>query len=314
MIFSIFILAWQYYFLYDAIVNDSIGVYALMFSKIKKIFLKTFITCLAVVSLQFTLEFVMPSYQTAWAQEVAAEANSNVYPVSDEYILPAIPDRLEWLNRKTFAFNRFLELFLLRPIARVYLFVTPKFFRTAVTNVTNVLKRPLSAINALLQGDLDNFFDNVFAFTHNILFGVFGLVDVYGGMADHKIHIETFDQTLGVYGVGYGSYLVLPVLNSSSIRGLFGLIVDYQINPVTKELDGADYLGLTILGLINVYANNLDLIIAAEKTSLDLYAGLRDFYYKRLVNSVYNGDVPPIRQPDPAGPGGAGGDDLLDDL
>ncbi|MCH9853135.1 MAG: VacJ family lipoprotein [Alphaproteobacteria bacterium] len=285
-----------------------------MISKVKRVFLKTFIACLAVTSLQFVLPSILPSYQTAWAQEVANETNSNVYPVNDEYILPAIPDRLEWLNRKTFAFNRVLELFLLRPVARVYLFITPKFFRTAVTNVTNVLRRPLSAINALLQGDLDNFFDNVFAFTHNILFGVGGLVDFYGGVADHKIQIETFDQTLGVYGVGYGSYLVLPVLNSSSIRGLFGLVVDSQINPVTKELEGGEYIGITVLGLINVYANNLDLIIAAEKTSLDLYAGLRDFYYKRLINSVYNGDPPPIRQADPAGPGGDGGDDLLDDL
>ncbi len=270
------------------------------------------VICLTVLSLQFSLPFTQNN--VAWAQDAQTQ-ETNVYPVNDEYILAEIPDRLEWLNRKTFAFNRFFELALLRPIARVYLFVTPKFFRTAVKNVTTTLKRPLSAINALLQGDLDNFFDNIFAFTHNILFGVYGLVDVYGAWSEHEIYVESFDQTLATYGVGYGSYLVLPILNSNSIRSVFGLAVDYHLNPVAQEIGGDDFLALTILGLLNVYAQNLDIILAAEKTSLDLYAGLRSFYYQNLVKEVYNGNPPPIRQADTAGGEEAfDEDDLFDDL
>ena len=118
--------------------------------------------------------------------------NYLLYPIHDEFILPEIPDRIEWLNRKTFAFNLFIEKSFLRPIARGYLFVTPSFFRKAVTNLSNTLQRPVSAANALLQGDLNNFFDNFFAFTHNIIFGVFGLVDFYGSVAGRDIHEERF--------------------------------------------------------------------------------------------------------------------------
>ena len=218
------------------------------------------------------------------------------------------------MNRKTFAFNRFLELGLLRPLARGYLFVTPQFFRTAVKNFTTTLKRPVSAANALLQGDIDNFFDNFFAFTHNILFGMYGLIDFYGAAADRKIYVENFDQTLAVYGVGYGSYLVLPVLNSSSIRGLAGLLIDYQINPVKDAIGSDKYLSLTILGVLNSYAESLEIILAAEKTSLDLYAGLRSFYYQDLVKEIYNGDVPPMQQPDPVGGEEIDEDDLFGDL
>ena len=281
---------------------------------INKYFIKPFLLILL-------LQCTIISTPQARAQDVVQDSNGQdnadehlTYPVHDEYILAAIPDRLEWLNRKTFAFNRFLELGLLRPLARGYLFVTPKFFRTAVKNFTTTLKRPVSAANALLQGDIDNFFDNFFAFTHNILFGMYGLIDFYGAAADRKIYVENFDQTLAVYGVGYGSYLVLPVLNSSSIRGLAGLLIDYQINPV-KDVIGSDkYLSLTILGVLNSYAESLEIILAAEKTSLDLYAGLRSFYYQDLVKEIYNGDVPPMQQPDPVGGEEIDEDDLFDDL
>ena len=88
------------------------------------------------------------------------------------------------------------------------------------------------------------------------------------------------------------------------------------MNPVRKEIDGSEFLAITFLGLINLYANNLDLILASEKTSLDLYAGLRSFYYQNLVKEVYNGNPPPIKQADSAGgaPEAVDEDDLFGDL
>ncbi len=281
-----------------------------MFALVKKYFLR----CLIAINVTCVTFIFSIMHTPVVAQEIKAAEPSNVktlYPVHDEYILPAIPDRIEWLNRKTFGFNNFFERFLLRPIARTYLFLTPQFFRTAIKNVTSTFKRPLSAVNAALQGDINNFFDNVFAFTHNITLGVFGLVDVYGDIADHKVHQEDFEQTMAIYGIGYGSYWVLPFLGPSSLRGAIGIWVDSQISPVAREISSNDYLALTLLEIINSYAENLELLITLQKTSIDPYAALRSFYYQNQMKKRYNDHVPEIIVPDNVQDAE---DDWLDDL
>ena len=234
--------------------------------------------------------------------------NYLLYPIHDEFILPEIPDRIEGLNRATFAFNLFFEKTLLRPIARGYLFITPSFFRKAVSNLSNTLQRPVSAANALLQDDLNNFFDNFFAFTHNIFFGVFGLVDFYGSVAGRDIFEEDFNQTMAVYGIGYGSYLVLPILPPSSLRGAVGLYVDGSAYNAILQKTKANTKNpqhitngvaiFTVLSILNSYAENLELIITAYETSLDPYVALRSFYYQSQLNNIYNGNVPDAQTPD----------------
>jgi phospholipid-binding lipoprotein MlaA len=50
-------------------------------------------------------------------------------------------------------------------------------------------------------------------------------------------HQEDFGQTLGVWGVGSGPYLVLPILGPSSVRDGTGLLVDAVVrNEIRNQI------------------------------------------------------------------------------
>ncbi len=134
-------------------------------------------------------------------------------------------DPYESYNRAMFNFNDTVDTYALKPVATAYKNVTPSFVQTGVNNFFGNLSDAWSAVNNLLQGKGQDGMSDVARFALNSTLGIVGLFDIASeaGLPKHK---EDFGQTLGVWGVESGPYLVLPLLGPSTVRDTVALPVD----------------------------------------------------------------------------------------
>lgn len=202
------------------------------------------------------------------------------------------PDPLESLNRKTFALNERVDSAVLAPVARAYTRVVPAPVRTGVGNVFSNTKDLWSAVNLGLQGRPVDGASDVLRFGTNTVFGVLGVFDVATKVGLEK-HGEDFGQTLGVWGVGPGAYLVLPLLGPSSLRDTVSLPLDAM---GTVPLNGSDVaLGnsLAALKLADGRAKALPMTDMLDQIALDKYLFVRDAWLQRRKSLVDNNKLPP---------------------
>jgi phospholipid-binding lipoprotein MlaA len=207
-------------------------------------------------------------------------------------------DPLEPLNRGIFQVNRVLDGLLLEPAARIYRMATPQFFRTGVSNFLANLSTPVVLVNDLLQGEFDRAELTLGRFMMNTILGVGGLIDVGGKLGMPDRHYEDFGQTLAVYGVGSGPYLMLPLLGPSTGRDAVGRVVDLAFDPLTGfglvNVDiGVDQTGITIARTsaeaLSQREASLEQVDELRRTSIDLYAAVRTLYFQYRENQIRNG-------------------------
>lgn len=192
-----------------------------------------------------------------------------------------INDPIEPVNRAVFAFNNFLDIILIEPAAKAYNFVLPEVVRDSVQSFMRNLKSPLIVANNLLQGEIGDAGVATARFIINTTAGVGGLVDV---ASSHGLSYENedFGQTLAVWGLGDGFYLVLPLLGPSSLRDTAGLVADAYADPVrivahNSDEDWVYYTRNAIEGLDN-RARLVSAIADLRHNSLDYYAAVRSAY------------------------------------
>jgi phospholipid-binding lipoprotein MlaA len=145
------------------------------------------------------------------------------------------------------------------------------------------MKKPTdvwSTVNNLLQGKGQASVESFFRVTTNTLWGVGGIFDVASDLKIPK-HSEDFGQTLGVWGVGSGPYLVLPLLGPSSARDSVGSLVDYQGDLVSRIDNVRARNSLTTLRLVNARANVLGAGDVLDQAALDKYSFTREIYLQR---------------------------------
>jgi phospholipid-binding lipoprotein MlaA len=207
-------------------------------------------------------------------------------------------DPLEPMNRGIYAFNDKFDNVIARPVARVYRGALHAEIRDRVRNFFSNLADPLIGVNNVLQGKFeDGFFDWV-RFGFNTTIGLFGIHDVATDMGYEK-HNEDFGQTFGAWGAPAGPYLVLPFLGSSTVRDGAGTGIDFFVDPMRLiEPDGLRY-GLWALRFTNARADLLDASQLLEEAALDRYVFLRDAYFQRRRNLLYDGRPP--REPESRG-------------
>lgn len=193
-------------------------------------------------------------------------------------------DPMEGYNRAMFAFNDAVDTVILEPIAMGYRFIAPQPVRTGVRNFLRNLKSPMQVVNQTLQGDLSGAGSDVARFALNSTAGILGLIDI-GAMVGLPYEQEDFGQTLGVWGIGHGPYVVLPILGPSSFRDATGLMVDSYADPLRLYLYNTHQeewhyarLGLTT---VSTREELLDLLDDLQKNSFDYYAALRSTYIQR---------------------------------
>lgn len=196
-------------------------------------------------------------------------------------------DPLERFNRAIYKFNDVADRYFLKPIAKVYQKVTPQFVDNGISHFFINLTEPLSAVNALLQGKVINSGREVGRFVINSTIGVVGFMDVATKMGIES-QPEDFGQTLAVWGVGSGPYLMLPFLGPSNFRDAGGKVVDTYSSPLTYIEDVRTRNTLKGMEIIDIRA---DLLSAESLISGDRYVFIRDAYLQRRDYLIHDGDI-----------------------
>ena len=203
-------------------------------------------------------------------------------------------DPIEPVNRAIFSFNQGLDAVILKPVASVYKQVLPQTLQDGIRNFLNNLRTPLILANNLLQGDIDGAHQTIARFTTNSIIGFGGFGDPAGDLGV-KYRSEDFGQTLGVWGIGEGPYLMLPIFGRSNPRDLIGLVVESVADPIDIWADNTDRDAIPIsrqlLRGIDRRARNLKTIDGLEKSSLEFYATVRSLYRQVRADEIRNGDT-----------------------
>lgn len=137
-----------------------------------------------------------------------------------------IYDPFESINRRIYHFNYRFDEWVFLPVVKGYVYVTPRFVRTGVSNFFSNLGEVSNLFNSLLQFKGKQAMNTTARFLFNTILGVGGLWDPATKMGLPKLN-EDFGQTLGHYGAGPGPYLMLPILGPSNLRDTSGIVVDF---------------------------------------------------------------------------------------
>lgn len=200
-------------------------------------------------------------------------------------------DPWEGYNRAMFSFNEGLDRTIIKPVAKGYQKVVPAPVSTVVTNFFNNIGDVFVAVNNLLQGKIRESASDLGRVALNSTLGVGGLVDVATDMTLEK-HTEDFGQTLAYWGIGDGPYFVLPLFGPATIRDTFGLLADWNTDPLIFARPYILRDSLTGLRFVDTRAD----LISAEKVidagAIDKYRYMREAYFQRRNYLIYDG-MPP---------------------
>lgn len=201
-------------------------------------------------------------------------------------------DPFEPWNRQVFALNEKLDEAVLQPVARGYKALVPSVVRTGVRNVVNNVNEMWSTTNLFLQGRLGDGARGVARVALNTTVGLVGLVDVASSLNLERSN-EDLGQTLGVWGVGTGPYIVWPLLGPATLRDSADIPVStLYFSPSAFATYPRETNIFTSVQLINLRADLLELGGLLDDVALDKYAFVRDAYLQRRRNLIYNGNPP----------------------
>jgi phospholipid-binding lipoprotein MlaA len=205
-------------------------------------------------------------------------------------------DPLEGMNRGVQAFNDKADEIVFRPAARLYRNVLPQAMRDMVRNFFNNIDDLFIGVNNLLQGKPEAAANDLMRLAVNTTFGLLGVVDWASDMRLEK-HNEDFGQTLAVWGVGNGPYLVLPLLGPSTLRDTAALPVDWEVDPVYNHTPVDERNALSVSRAVARRADLLGATRTLEEAAFDRYVFLREAYLQRRRNQIYDGRPPRERPP-----------------
>jgi phospholipid-binding lipoprotein MlaA len=221
----------------------------------------------------------------------AAEVESEDLPE------PYTSDPLESLNRPIYKFNRFVDRAVIKPLASTYQKVLPRPVRIGVANVFGNLESPIIIVNDFLQGKVEQGVKDTGRFIFNSTFGIFGIFDIATAMQLPR-HQEDFGQTLAVWGVGPGWYMVVPFFGPSTVRDFAGgWTVDYWLDPVYQADSVAMRNSLIGAETVEIRSRVPSAADQALGDSLDPYITTRTAYLQRRESLVYDGRLPPPELP-----------------
>ena len=203
-----------------------------------------------------------------------------------------VNDPFENVNRNIFKFNNNLDDYFFKPVAKGWRKI-PDIPRKPLTNLATTAKTPISLANAILQLNKQSIGNIIGRFLINMTFGLGGLFDVastdnFGNMTEVE---EDFGQTLAVWGVPDGPYVMLPIFGPSSVRDAFGLGVDTITNPLSfgYRMNGigleARLSGPVVRG-VSTREKYLDYLDEMKEGSLDFYATMRSLYRQKRRKDI----------------------------
>lgn len=220
---------------------------------------------------------------TACAQPPAEPAARAEYKRAND---PAEPT-----NRVIFATNKFVDDNAVKPVAQAYQEHVPGRVQKSVHNFVGNLRQPAVAVNDVLQGNFSRSWNTIQRFAINTTVGGAGLFDVATDW-NRPGHSADFGQTLGVWGIGPGPSVQLPLLGPSNVRDSVGKVVDMVANP-TNFIPGSAIATVGtvsgVAGAVDGRARMLKATDSLERNSLDYYAASRDAAAQRRAALVDEG-------------------------
>lgn len=196
-------------------------------------------------------------------------------------------DPFQSINKKTHNFNQTLDANLATPVARIYKIITPDILEIGVTNFTHNVEDLSVALNNILQGKINEGVSDIFRFTINSTLGLAGFIDIASNLGFKK-HDEDFGQTLAIWGIPDGPYIVLPGLGPSTLRDTLAMIPDAFLTPLYVINHDRTSYSLTAIDLIDTRARYLGL----ESVVIgDEYLFYRDAYLQSREFDILDGKV-----------------------
>ncbi|MDE0332068.1 MAG: VacJ family lipoprotein [Nitrospinae bacterium] len=248
------------------------------------------------LALALSLAFLSTPAPLAWCSDHDLE--------KEEQTTESI-DPFEDFNRAVFDFNEALDAVIFLPLAQIYRAIFPKPIRDTFRNFMRNLNAPFILANDILQGEGERAGMTLSRFFINTTLGVVGLFDVATNLGV-PYHEEDFGQTLGVWDVAEGVYLVLPIIGPSTVRDALGKVGDAFINPLNyagaagddvekiffgHRYDLADILfGIRLLEGIDARERLIEPLELLKKDplALDHYTLIRSVYLQRRKKEILN--------------------------
>ena len=215
-------------------------------------------------------------------------------------------DPWEPLNTKFFEFNRQLDRWVLKPVAKGYNTIVPNVVQVGISNVFYNSRVTPRLLNNLFQGKFKGAGIEAGRFLINTTVGIGGFFDV-AQRFNLTTPEEDTGQTLGFYGVKPGPYLMVPLLGPYTVRDLIGYGGDIALNPiywliiptmhnidaiptvVDVEERAATYaisIGARATEIVNDRSLNLEKFQGVEESTLDLYAAVRNAYLQKRAKAI----------------------------
>jgi phospholipid-binding lipoprotein MlaA len=217
----------------------------------------------------------------------------------DEY------DPWESMNTNIFEFNRQVDRFVLKPVAKGYNFVMPDLVQVGISNIFYNLRFAPRFLNNVFQGKVKGAGIEAGRFLINSTVGLAGFFDV-AKHVDLVTPEEDLGQTLGFYGVKPGPFLMLPFLQPFTVRDFVGYVGDVFLNPINWlvvpiiEVEGVPsvidhedrmtssiiQLGARVGEIVNERSRNLETYQGVEEATLDLYTAVRNAYLQKRAQAI----------------------------
>lgn len=200
------------------------------------------------------------------------------------------PDPLEPVNRAVYRFNDVADRYVARPVAKTYRKVLPETVRNHTSSFFGNLLYPITIVNQLLQGKFRQGGADIARFTVNSTVGLLGFFDPATGMG-LEAHDEDFGQTLAVWGVPEGAYLVVPIFGPRTLTHAVGSLADTQVSILNQYNDSSVRSKVGLWYLVHRRYQLLDLDEEIEK-AFDPYLFVRDAYLQNREFLIHDGEVP----------------------
>jgi len=198
-------------------------------------------------------------------------------------------DPLQQLNRKVYELNfEILDPALIKPIATIYDRLTPRPVRIGINNFFSNLDEIPNAVNSLLQGKIGQAANDTGRFIVNSVFGLGGVFDIATDAGMQPSQGEDFGQTLAVWGVSEGPYLMLPFLGPSTLRDAPSNVLDSFLDPFAYN----DNYGMRAgIKAIDIVALRAELLGIDDVMSGDKYIFVRDVYLQNREYVIADGAI-----------------------
>jgi len=223
----------------------------------------------------------------------ATSALENYDPLYDEDSDAApvemVSDPLEPMNRAFFRLNEGLDWLIFDPLTQGYRFLVPSPARRGIERAFHNLNSPVIFANLVLQGRGRDAAHTFGRFAANTTLGVVGIFDYAEDVIGWKRTDADFGQTLAVYGMPSGPYLVVPIFGPSTLRDGFGTVVDQVMDPLTYFVAPLQLQWSLLFGGSQGLAYreaNADALQALREASVDFYAAMRSAYSQAREGDV----------------------------